>query len=553
VPRSQPREVIGMTAAARQARRRWPRFRLRSLLLLVAVAGGLLAAFRTWVEPYRRQHAAMATIKHLGGTFKTKEADIWLRRWFGAERIFAYDLQNVVVVDLADCDEPAGYIDHVAALPAIRTLAVGGEAFNDAHLRRLHGLKSLRYLVADCTPVSEKGWAAFGQALPDVQVYRSQRRASIALGKSGQRPRTNPVDKELLADLRAEFFNVPTRMQYNNATSASLAPLWTFSRYLSDLTDLEFWRGQLADADAERLGDVAALRRILLFHCNLTPTAVAHLADHPTLDDVALQGQNLTDDHLASLLRLRRLRSLGLQAPQAKGEPLADIGDLHDLEHLDLWQTKVPPSALPEIGRLKRLRTLHMVTCPIDDDGLARLRGLTNLEDVHLDSPDITSASWSTLGQFTKLRELHLEGTNVGDDGMERVARLRALEDVSLYGTNVSDKGAVYLGQLEHLHALNLSATTVGDATVAALAALKNLQYISLAGTNVTDAAIGGLENLECIRLNGYGQIDLRSTKVTTKGYERLLAALPKCNILVDVNSRSKSFTSPPNRTKKAM
>ena len=83
-------------------------------------------------------------------------------------------------MNVADCDDPAAYIDHVAALPAIETLVVGGSAFTDEHLKRLHGLTTLSGLVLDCTEVTDEGLAALAQALPSLEAYQSERRA-IAL------------------------------------------------------------------------------------------------------------------------------------------------------------------------------------------------------------------------------------------------------------------------------------------------------------------------------------------------------------------------------------
>ena len=59
--------------------------------------------------------------------------------------------QDVTHVNLADCNEPERYIEHVARLPRLRTLVVGGLDFNDAHLRRLGSLVSLEGLVLDTT------------------------------------------------------------------------------------------------------------------------------------------------------------------------------------------------------------------------------------------------------------------------------------------------------------------------------------------------------------------------------------------------------------------
>src|SRR5262245_3809752 len=91
--------------------RRWYQYGLRTLLALTALCAAGAGALRTYLEPYRRQRQTMGLIEVLHGTYKTAEADAWLRHLYGA------DLQNVVVVDLADCDNPDAYLPAIATLP----------------------------------------------------------------------------------------------------------------------------------------------------------------------------------------------------------------------------------------------------------------------------------------------------------------------------------------------------------------------------------------------------------------------------------------------------
>src|SRR5438094_941353 len=123
-------------------RRRWFQFSLRSLLVLVGLVALAATLWRTYVAPYVRQRETIKLIEKLQGTYQTTEAPVWLRRLGG-------DFQNVTQANLADCDDPAAYLDHVSQLPAVELLIVGGLAFNDDHARRLHGLRTLVGLILD--------------------------------------------------------------------------------------------------------------------------------------------------------------------------------------------------------------------------------------------------------------------------------------------------------------------------------------------------------------------------------------------------------------------
>jgi hypothetical protein len=135
--------------------RRWLQISLRTLFVIVTLAAIGAGAWRWYTEPFRRQRQAMASIEKAGGSYETVDAGpMWLRRLLAEEK-----LQDVVRVDVADCHEPADYLDHVSALPRLEKLVVRGPVFSDEHLRRLHGLISLRTLVLDCTRISNYGSA----------------------------------------------------------------------------------------------------------------------------------------------------------------------------------------------------------------------------------------------------------------------------------------------------------------------------------------------------------------------------------------------------------
>ena len=93
--------------------RHWFQFSLRTLLVAVTLVAGLLVAWRAYVEPYRRQRETMALIKELGGKYTTEPGGPeWMRDWFGAD-----NFQNIVLVDVADCDDPEKYLGQIASLP----------------------------------------------------------------------------------------------------------------------------------------------------------------------------------------------------------------------------------------------------------------------------------------------------------------------------------------------------------------------------------------------------------------------------------------------------
>src|SRR5947209_4191745 len=133
---------------------RWYQFRLRTLLAGMAVIGVLLLAARWYVEPFRHQRNTMELIQSLGGSYETSPPQKWQAWYFGG------DYQNLIHVNLADCDQTDRFVAAVAGLPRLETLVVGGESFGDEQLQQLRQLSSLHVLMLDSTSVSDDALAS---------------------------------------------------------------------------------------------------------------------------------------------------------------------------------------------------------------------------------------------------------------------------------------------------------------------------------------------------------------------------------------------------------
>jgi len=325
---------MSLMSAPAQKRRRWFQFRLRSLLILVAVTAVALAAFRIWVEPYRRQQAAISVIKDLGGTFKTEASDVWLRRWFGAERIFGYELQDLVVVDLADCEEPHAYLNHIRRLPALRTLVVGRDSFTDEHLDSLRELISLKWLVLDYTSVTNDGIAELMQALPHLQVHLSERRARRFF--STEDVVISPIDEQLAADVDQEHFLV-----------AKYAFAW--GPYLFEPGSAT------ARGESEKLIRYAAhlrhLDSLMLTHLSLSEHALSPLVGSETLRQLSIHASKLDGDAIASFRSLKGLTDLDLRACDLAESGVHHLSELKSLKRLSLEMTGVSAEMIQQLCR----------------------------------------------------------------------------------------------------------------------------------------------------------------------------------------------------------
>jgi len=106
-----------------------------------------------------------------------------------------------------------------------------------------------------------------------------------------------------------------------------------------------------------------------------------------------------------------------------------------------------------------------------DDKAVA---GLAPIKDyiAHLDlaRTSITDAALKTIAQFPRVTELDLRNTKVTDEGLTALAGMKNLDEINLFGTEVTDKG------------------------LANLAAAKNLKHVYLYETKVTEAGVNKLK-----------------------------------------------------------
>ncbi len=385
------------------ARRRY-QYSLRALLLLVLLVAVGALFWRTAVEPYRRQRRTMELIQELGGTFQTTPADRWVRWLHGG------DYQHLKFVNLADGDDPSAYIDRVAALPAIQTLVVGGPAFADDHLRRLHGLTTLKGLVLDSTSVTDDGLAALRNALPDVDAYRSDRRAIKVLG--------------LYGDVITEPGSVPSRLR-------------------------------------QAVGDewYQEAKRFRSYHAR---DGVRPDNAKPT-----------TDEALAYIGMLRSLESLDLgrllSDVSVSDAGLRHLQELTRLRVLILTNTPVGDEGIAHLKRLAELRYLALCGTQVSDSGLAHLRSLTNLTALTLAHTSISDAGLIHLAGLAQLQLLDLCGTKVSGAGLVHLTELRKLEMLDLGYTHVTDADCGPLARMTALVGLDLRGAKVGTAAKAEL------------------------------------------------------------------------------------
>jgi hypothetical protein len=366
--------------AAPRAGRRWLRFSLRTMLLVVTV---LCVWLGVKVNQARRQKEAVAALEELGATIyyahqRQEEDDLrfdagrppnvpnWLRELAG-DHFFQRAVWLFFSRELADKD-----LVHLAALPHIEHLNLGraGIGVTDAGLAHLP------------RPDRLSRFSASGTSVGDAFLMR-------LAGAKG-------LERLILANTRV--------------TNAGLRAL----RGMSDLRFLSLSGTSVGDDGLEALQDLESLEHIVLAETQVTDAGLVHLARHNSLSVVELNHTAIGDAGMANLARtkslwavvlgntrvsdaglrhlaaLPKLRALDLEGTEVRGPGLRHVAPLLD-DWLILKYTAIDDAALAELKDAKRLQCLNLEQTAITDAGLVHLHGLPKLSLICLEATEVTA------------------------------------------------------------------------------------------------------------------------------------------------------------------
>jgi beta-lactamase regulating signal transducer with metallopeptidase domain len=289
--------------------------------------------------------------------------------------------------------------------------------------------------------------------------------------------------------------------------------------------------GKLRTLPKLRELDIETTRRI-------TPVGLKHLAELSSLQKLMVyrlshNGAGLGDTVVQNVVGLQSLREFHLQHCGTTDAGLALLATMPQLTVLDVsGEPRLTDAAIASIARLKRLRSLSLNSyvgteqgwMRFSTDALRSLVGLRDLEHLHLVGQPVSAQVLN----FPRLKSLSLGTASVDDTCADRIAQCRHLQALDLVYTNITDEGMRKIADLADLRRLNLDSHVVTDAGIKHLTRLEKLQHISLRASRLTDEALrhlAGIKALTRIDLNGSGEPGVNAgTCFTIAGVQRLKA-----------------------------
>jgi hypothetical protein len=370
-------------------------------------------------------------------------------------------------------------VRHLARLPRLRHLDLSGTGITDLGLDVLRSLPELETVSLAWTKVTDTGVAhlSAGDLLKTVNLQgtASGDGALRALaGKAGlsQLRTGNAVTDAGLALLH----ELPIFKSWHGGE-----PTMGLMSYDSGPNYL-LLRGSFTDRGMAQLAGLGGLFALNLdaSELGITAAGLAPLVELPNLGWLAVDA---TDDSMACIARMPRLRFLGCQDTRAGDNGFVALSQSPSIEYI--WGR-----------RCHNLRTR----------GFAALAHMPALRGLSVSCKNVEDTGVAALPRFPALRELM--PMDVPDQGYRHIAQCEALESLILmYCRETSDAATEHIVRMPRLTYYFASYTRITDRSPELLSRIDSLERITLDGcaavTNTGVSHLARLPRLQELRVSG--------------------------------------------------
>ncbi|MBC8354883.1 MAG: hypothetical protein H8E66_23135 [Planctomycetes bacterium] len=352
-----------------RTQRRWLSFRLRSLLMWVAIAACLLGWFGSELRRAKRQRVAVNTFESLGAaiTYNFNEYDARdcfpsdrrppLPRW--TRQLFGDDFGSRVLAIRFEAPLGGGFGGWQWGTPGF-----GNKSFDltDDDLKLLRDLPDVTYVNLCYTDVTDDG-------LRHLVGLHDLKRLSLA---------STHVTGSRLAELemlpRLDWLDLNGSKATDQAMTAVSA--------LPHLTEL-IASQHVTDAGLAALSASTTIEALDLTRAPISDSGLRHVAKMQQLTALKLNETMIGNAGLQHLQRLPNLKVLHLDGTQVTCDGLAQLKDLPRLHALSLLSLKFECDLVEHLAGLEQLQQLSLPADSILEDERDRLRA--SLPDTRID------------------------------------------------------------------------------------------------------------------------------------------------------------------------
>jgi hypothetical protein len=151
------------------------------------------------------------------------------------------------------------------------------------------------------------------------------------------------------------------------------------------------------------------------------------------------------DDVLGAMRTQSGVKTLHLGGDTVTDKGLESVGDLTDLRELVLWwATGITDDGVAHLGRLPRLRMVDISLSPLTDEGVRHLADLPELEELSVQGRKFTDRSLLYLARSKHLKSLRLspDVSEITDEGLEHLKGLKNLRRLHLGKAKITNEAA---------------------------------------------------------------------------------------------------------------
>ena len=332
----------------------------------------------------------------------------------------------------------------------------------------------------------------------------------------------------LLLNTSAAFSVEPTKPPAKPVNSFGIKPEWVTSPAMLDAMN------RLGEA-----GMVEGRRGSLTFFrwSNTEPPKLAHLglwgakigneelslvSQLPDLEYVSLYETSVTDDGLAPLARLKKLRSLSItpviryekasfgapqwsypflksptDRPRITGSGLQTFANVTTIEKADLLDVQLKPNDLAVLAKWPKLSALSLPN-PIDSETVQHLQACRRLNNLTIGHREVTAAELECLAEWKSLRRLTVIHAKLSNDALQAFAKLETLDELHLEDCGLTDERLQHFSGPAKLKSLALERNEIDGPGLVHLVGL-NLQSLGLEFNNLRDDMLAHLVQLKSL------------------------------------------------------
>ncbi len=347
-------------------RRRWWRYSLRTMLVVVTLLCVWLGIVSKWAIDQRR---IVAVIKETGGIveydydeddpFGEAATPNWLEEPIGVDYFHTVTLVQIPAMSGPERGRAStgsaidGNIELIGKLPALRYLFLQDYSVRDHEVRVLGRLTHLVELHLDVSDVSDSGL----EHLRDLKQL-----TKLSLRSSGR--------ESAIADAGLAHLNGLRKLDYLDVGGTQVTG--TGLAYLSGapLKQIELDGTPFNDAGLRTLQILPKLESLTLSETQVTDAGLPLLRALPKLAELSLNNTNVTGSGLEGL---KTLETLCLTHTRITDEQMAYIARMPKLRSLDLTSAQVT-DAIGPIIKTMNLRSLHLTNTRVSESTSNELR-----------------------------------------------------------------------------------------------------------------------------------------------------------------------------------